>query len=70
MGCQPSGGEPGGEIRKFRDWAGTERWVVEGSMFNGVGGRGYRRSRSLGVSHSGMMVSGESVQVMDRMKKG
>jgi len=40
IGCHPSGGEPGGEMRKLRDWAGTERWVVEGSMFSGVGGRG------------------------------
>jgi hypothetical protein len=50
MGCQPSGGEPGGDIRKFRVWAGTERWVVEGSIFSSVGGRGCRRSRSLIVS--------------------
>jgi hypothetical protein len=50
MGCQPSGGEPGGDIRKFRVGEGTERWVVAGSGWSGVGGRGCKRSMRLSIS--------------------
>lgn len=48
MGSHPSGGEPGGEMRKFLVDSGGARWLF--GLGGGVGGRGKRRRRRLGVS--------------------
>jgi hypothetical protein len=39
MGSQPSGGEPGGEIKKFLSVSGGARWNEAGSGLIGVKGR-------------------------------
>ena len=50
MGSQPSGGEPGGEMRKFLSDSGGARWNEAGSGFIGVKGSEYSRRMILGIS--------------------
>lgn len=48
IGSQPTGGEPGGEIKKFFSIPGTLKWRLSSSFpVIGVGGREKTRRRNL-----------------------